>query len=65
MKRNGQSSSATNGRATVEIGRNEKLSRLIAHILPDNAVMQHISRKAGFRLHFDSTAGEWKAELAL
>ena len=52
-------------RLLVKIGRNEKLSRLIAHILPDNSVMQHISRKVGFQLHFDNTAGEWKAELAL
>ena len=52
-------------RLLVEVGRKEKLSRLIAHILPDNSVMQHISKKAGFQLHFDSTADEWKAELAL
>jgi acetyltransferase len=52
-------------RLLVEIGRNEKLSRLIAHILPDNSVMQHISKKVGFHLRFDSTADEWKAELAL
>ena len=52
-------------RLLVEIGRKEKLSRLIAHILPDNSVMQHVSKKVGFHLHFDSTADEWKAELAL
>ena len=52
-------------RLLVEIGRKEKLSRLIAHILSDNTVMQHVSKKAGFQLHFDSAAGEWRAELAL
>jgi RimJ/RimL family protein N-acetyltransferase len=52
-------------RLLVEIGRKEKLSHLVAHILPDNAVMQHVSKKAGFELHFDSAAGEWRAELAL
>ena len=52
-------------RLLVEVGRKEKLSRLIAHILPDNTVMQHISKKAGLQLHFDRAAGEWRAELAL
>jgi acetyltransferase len=52
-------------RLLVEIGRKEKLSRLIAHILSDNTVMQHVSKKAGFQLHFDSQAGECRAELAL
>ena len=50
-------------RLLVEVGRKEKLSRLIAHILPDNTVMQHISKKAGLQLHFDRAAGEWRAEL--
>ncbi len=52
-------------RLLVEIGRKEKLSRLIAHILSDNTVMQHVSKKAGFQLHFDRAAGECRAELAL
>ena len=52
-------------RLLVEIGRKEKLSRLIAHILSDNTVMQHVSKKVGFQLHFDSQAGECRAELAL
>jgi acetyltransferase len=52
-------------RLLVEIGRKEKLSRLIAHILPDNTVMRHISKKAGHRIHLDSAAGEWRAELML
>ncbi len=52
-------------RLLVEIGRKEKLSRIFAHILPDNSVMQHVSKKVGFRLHFDSKEDEWKAELAL
>jgi acetyltransferase len=51
-------------RLLVEIGRKEKLSRIIAHILPDNSVMQHVSKKVGFKLHFDSKEEEWKAELA-
>jgi acetyltransferase len=52
-------------RLLVEVGRKEKLSRLIAHILPDNTVMQHISKKAGLQLHLDRAAGEWRAELML
>ena len=52
-------------RLLVEIGRKEKLSRIFAHILPDNSVMQHVSKKVGFKLHFDSKEDEWKAELAL
>ena len=52
-------------RLLVEIGRKEKLSRIFAHILPDNSVMQHVSKKVGFKLHFDSKENEWKAELAL
>ena len=50
-------------RLLVEIGRKEKLSRIIAHILPDNSVMRHVSKKVGFKLHFDSKEDEWKAEL--
>jgi acetyltransferase len=52
-------------RLLVEVGRKEKLSRLIAHILPDNTVMRHVSKKAGLQLHLDSAAGEWWAELVL
>ena len=52
-------------RLLIEIGRKEKLSRLIAHILPDNTVMEHISKKAGLQLHLDRAAGEWRAELML
>ncbi len=52
-------------RLLVEIGRKEKLSRIFAHILPDNSVMRHVSKKVGFKLHFDSKENEWKAELAL
>ena len=52
-------------RLLVEIGRKEKLSRIFAHILPDNSVMRHVSKKVGFKLHFDGKENEWKAELAL
>jgi acetyltransferase len=52
-------------RLLIEIARKEKLSRLIAYILPDNTVMRRVSKKAGFQLHLDSAAGEWHAELVL
>ena len=51
--------------ALVFLHGKEKLSRIFAHILPDNSVMQHVSKKVGFKLHFDSKEDEWKAELAL
>jgi acetyltransferase len=49
----------------VRIGRQEKLNRIIAHILPDNVAMQRISKKAGFDLHYDADEGEWRAEIIL
>ncbi|MHA3771447.1 bifunctional acetate--CoA ligase family protein/GNAT family N-acetyltransferase [Verrucomicrobiota bacterium sgz303538] len=49
----------------VSIGRKEKLTRIIAHMLPDNYAMQHIARKLGFVLHHDPAADEVEAELRL
>ena len=49
----------------VRIGRQEKLNRIIGHILPDNIAMQRISKKVGFDLHYDVDEGEWKAEIIL
>jgi acetyltransferase len=37
-------------RMLVQIGRDEKLARLTATILPDNREMQHVARKVGFQL---------------
>ena len=37
-------------RRLVEIGRDEKLKRIVATILGDNAAMQGVSRKIGFKL---------------
>jgi acetyltransferase len=47
----------------VQIGRDEKLERITATILPDNRDMQHVARKAGFTV--SQKAGECFAELAL
>jgi len=49
----------------VQIGREEKLARIIAHILPENAAMQRVSRKCGFALRRDPHDEEWLAEIVL
>jgi acetyltransferase len=49
----------------VHIGREEKLERIIGHILPDNRDMQQVSRRVGFKLHHDAGEGECVAEIAL
>ena len=50
-------------RRLVEIGRDEKLERIVATILADNVAMQHVSRKIGFTL--TRTGPEFNAELDL
>jgi acetyltransferase len=49
----------------VEIGRNEKVERILGYILPENRAMQSISRKAGFSLNYDVEGRQWIACLAL
>ena len=50
-------------RRLVQIGREEKLERIVATILADNVAMQRVSRKIGFKLkRVDS---EFQAELDL
>jgi len=51
-------------KALVEVGRQEKLSRILGYILPENHAMQHVCKKAGFELHHD-TPGECKAIINL
>ena len=50
-------------RRLVQIGRDEKLERIVATILSDNVAMQHVSRKVGFKLKRVET--EMHAELDL
>ena len=50
-------------RRLVQIGRDEKLKRIIATILADNVAMQHVSRKIGFKLKREES--ELHAELDL
>lgn len=52
-------------RALIEAARQEKVRRMIGHILPENAAMLQVSRKLGFDLRRDETANEWKAILEL
>ena len=47
----------------VEIGRNEKLKRITAHILSDNMEMVQVTREAGFKLSREED--EWSAEYLL
>jgi acetyltransferase len=49
----------------VQIGRDERLVRITATILPGNHEMQHLARKAGFRLTNEPGAGECLAEIIL
>lgn len=49
----------------VDAGRQEKLERIVAHILPDNAEMLRLCRKLHFTLRRDAEAPEVCAELIL
>jgi acetyltransferase len=52
-------------RLLVKIGREEKLERIIGHILSDNTAMQRVSKKAGFGLRYDPAEENWRAEIAV
>jgi acetyltransferase len=45
------------------IGRQEKLNRIVGHILPDNIAMQRISKKVEFDLHYDATKESGRPKL--
>jgi acetyltransferase len=50
-------------KALLDVGRQEKLRRITGCILPENAAMLGLARKAGFDLQFDPHNGEWQAVL--
>ncbi len=52
-------------RMLVQVGRDEKLERITATILPDNREMQAVARKAGFTVEHVPGASELTAELTL
>jgi acetyltransferase len=49
----------------VQVGRDEKLERITATMLADNHEMQHVARKAGFKVEHHSGENEFRAELVL
>ncbi len=52
-------------RRLVEVGKAEGLKRISASILPENAGMQAVCKKLGFRLEPDPEEGVIRAEIAL
>jgi acetyltransferase len=52
-------------RQLLHIGRDEKLDRIVADILPDNLAMQRVSEKLGFRLRSTFGGSAVKAEIDL
>jgi acetyltransferase len=49
----------------VQIGRDEKLARITATILPDNREMQHLCRNVGFTIHREAVGPDCHAEIVL
>jgi acetyltransferase len=49
----------------VQAGRDEKLERITATMLADNHEMQHVARKAGFKVEHLPGGNEYQAELVL
>ena len=49
----------------VQIGREEKLERIVADILPDNTEMQRVCEKIGFKNDFSAGEGVVKAAIDL
>ena len=52
-------------RLLVQIGRKERLQRIVGHISAENPTMKRVSEEVGFRLRFDQTNREWFAEIKL
>ena len=48
-------------RRLIEIGRDEKLTRISGQILAENHAMQHICRKVGFKVTHDSDSNLFTA----
>ncbi len=49
----------------VQVGREEKLQRIIGHILPENHVMNHVCQKVGFKVGHDADPHDLLAEYTL
>jgi len=49
----------------IQIGRDEKMNRISAHILLDNHEMQHVCEKLGFKIHHNIKENACTAEIKL
>ena len=49
-------------RRVVQVGREEKLQRLVGHILPENHAMSHVCQKVGFKVGTDADKHDLIAE---
>jgi acetyltransferase len=49
----------------VQVGRKERLQRIVGHIAAENTTMKRVSEEAGFDLHFRDSDNEWLAEIKL
>jgi len=49
----------------LQVGREEKLRRIIGHILPENHYMNHVCRRLGFKLVQDDAKGDLLAKYSL
>jgi acetyltransferase len=45
----------------VDVGKKEKIRRIIGHILPENRAMQHVCRKAAFKVEHDAEGHDFLA----
>jgi acetyltransferase len=52
-------------RSLVEIGRNEKLDRIIGYILSENRAMVRVCQKVGFELRHEVESSEYQAVFPL
>jgi len=52
-------------RRLLQIGRDKKIGRIVADILPENSGMQRVCEKLGFQLHYSLKEGVVKAEIEL
>jgi len=49
----------------VEVGRKEKLRRIVGHILADNHAMSHVCQKAGFKVGREGDQQDLLAEYVI
>ncbi len=49
----------------VQIGRKERVQRIVGHISAENTTMKRVSEEVGFALRFDQANHEWFAEIKL